>query len=71
MTVENSRDPRLSEDMASQVAVYAQTNVLVGLHGAGILVIWVCLCVVFLPLNVIFVVMCKRELHYLRLHFQV
>lgn len=33
--MENSRDPRLSEDMAGQVAVYAHTHVLVGLHGAG------------------------------------
>lgn len=35
VTVENSRDPRLSECMACQVAVYANTHVLVGLHGAG------------------------------------
>jgi capsular polysaccharide biosynthesis protein len=35
VTVDNSRDPRISDCMACQVALYSRTNVLVGLHGAG------------------------------------
>jgi capsular polysaccharide biosynthesis protein len=35
VAVDNSRDPRISDCMACQVALYSRTNVLVGLHGAG------------------------------------
>lgn len=35
VTVDNSRDKRISDCMACQVLLYSKTNMLVGLHGAG------------------------------------
>lgn len=35
VTVDNSQDVRISDCMACQVLLYSNTNVLVGLHGAG------------------------------------
>lgn len=33
--VDNSNDPRITDCMACQIALYSRSHVLVGLHGAG------------------------------------
>lgn len=44
VTVDNSKDKRISDCMACQVLLYSKTNMLVGLHGAGKILILTCTC---------------------------